>query len=80
MIGLCAAECCDAMCARDRSQLGVTKMAVTWGCVRASQQVSSTPDERTKADVGAIQNLVVCDGGITAHGAEAYPASLAHVG
>jgi len=37
-------------------------------------------DERTKDDAGAIQNLVVCHGGMTAHGAEAYPASLAHVG
>ena len=38
------------------------------------------PDERTKDDAGAIQNLVVCHGGMTAHGAGAYPASLAHVG
>jgi hypothetical protein len=32
------------------------------------------PDERTNDDAGAIQNLVVCHGGMTAHGAGAYPA------
>jgi hypothetical protein len=37
------------------------------------------PDERTRDDAGAIQNLVVCHGGMAAHGAGAYPASLAHV-
>ena len=34
-------------------------------------------NELTKDDAGAIQNLVLCHGGMTAHGAAA---SLAHVG
>ena len=37
-------------------------------------------DERTRDDAGAIQNLVVCHGGMAVHGAGPYPASLAHVG
>ena len=48
--------------------------AVTWGCVRAFQQVSSILMNGLKNDAGAIQNLVVL------HRAAAYPARLAHVG
>ena len=38
------------------------------------------PDERTRDDARAIQNWVVCHGGMAVHGAGAYPASLTHVG
>jgi hypothetical protein len=45
----------------------------------AFQLVSSTPMNGLKTTLDAIQNLVVCHGGMTAHGAGSYPAVLAHV-
>jgi hypothetical protein len=44
------------------------------------QQVSSTPMNGLEIDAGAIQNLVVCHGGMAVHGARPYPARLAHLG